>query len=82
MTSSNNIQPLSINTFDIDPQHDQTFPHYNNKTKDQYYPRASSTLAKQNQPNPLISTRSSLINNIVSIPSKTPDPKILSSEEK
>jgi hypothetical protein len=85
-TECNDTQPSSINTVDIDLQHlrsrrRHTFP-YNNKTKDQSYPRVYSISIKQDESNSLTSNQFLYINNTVSIPTNTSDSMILSSKEK
>jgi hypothetical protein len=85
-TELNNAQGSPINTFDINLQQLRTRRRqmfsYNNKTKDQYHPRVYSIPIKQDESYVLRSNQLSSINNIVSIPTNTPNPSILSSQEK
>jgi hypothetical protein len=71
-TENNNIQPLSVNTLDINLQQPQTFLYYN-KTKHQ---------TKQSKLYILKPDQLSSINNVVSISTSISDSKIKSSNEK
>ena len=82
-TESNNLELTSIKTFNIDLQHIQSIRRrrrmdsYNNKTKDQYYPRVYSIPIKSDEVYILKSNRIISIKNKIAIPTNT-----LSSQDK
>jgi len=74
-------------SFDIDLRHLQTtrprqMVYYNNKPKDQYYPRVYSIPLNSNESYTLKSDQLPSINNVVSISPNPPDPMIVTSQEK